>query len=147
MGKKNRGALPRKHEVPRKNNSAPLIVMGIILVGLFIWIVTGLAGSPSAPQADGPLAEEKDGIQVVIMNLSTAGYNPNSFMVKKGLPVMVRTTSTADAGCVRGIMIPDFGVNVALDTGSDTFTFTPDKTGTFRFTCQMKMSSGTIKVI
>jgi len=81
------------------------------------------------------------------MELSAAGYSPNNITVKKGVPVTIETNAAADAGCVRGLMIPDFNINKALDVGEDSFTFTPDKTGSFTFTCQMKMSNGTITVI
>jgi len=146
MGKKSsRNKRPNQQEY-RTAGSAPLIVMAVLLAGLAIWIVAGLAG-PSATQEPAPMAEERNGIQVVSMNLSSAGYNPNSFTVRKGIPVQINTDSTADAGCVRGIMIPDFDINEALDVGQDSFTFTPDKTGTFTFTCQMRMSSGTFTVI
>ncbi|MBU7005727.1 plastocyanin domain-containing protein [Peptococcaceae bacterium DYL19] len=67
--------------------------------------------------------------------------------MKKGIPVEVRTNSSADAGCVSGLMIPDFDINKALDVGQDSFTFVPDKAGTFEFTCEMRMSSSTLTVI
>ncbi len=129
----------------KKNSQIPLIVMGIVLVVLALWIASAVVSS--APPEPAPLAEQRNGVQVVSLDLSTAGYSPNNITVKKGLPVEVRTNATADAGCVRGLMIPDFGINKALDVGQDSFTFVPDKTGTFEFTCQMKMSSGTLTVI
>lgn len=122
--------------------------MAIGIVGLAVWIVASAARSGSGA-GTGPAVAAKvtDGVQEISMDLSPAGYSPNNITVKKGIPVKINTNATADAGCVRGIMIPDFNINVALDVGSDSFTFTPDKTGTFEFTCQMKMSRGTITVI
>ena len=143
MGKNKKN--PRKVNINKKRNT-PLIVLGAILVVLAVWIISAVAGS-SAPPQPAPLAAQQNGTQIISMELSPAGYSPNNFTVKKGIPVQIKTNATSDAGCVRGIMIPDFSINEALDVGQDSFTFTPDKTGTFKFTCQMKMSSGTFTVI
>ncbi|MHB9093568.1 MAG: cupredoxin domain-containing protein, partial [Eubacteriales bacterium] len=123
----------KKGRSERASTTTPLIVMGIVMIGLVVWIVSSLArsGSPPAPAA---LAQELNGVQVISMDLSASGYSPNNFAVKKGIPVRVNTNSTSDAGCVRGIMIPDFNINKPVDIGQDTFTFMPDKTGTFPFT-------------
>jgi len=129
----------------QKKSQTPLIVMGITLAVLAVWIASAVVGS--APPEPAPLAEQRGGTQIVSLDLTTGGYSPNNITVKKGIPVEVRTNSTADAGCVRGLMIPDFGINVALDIGQDFFTFVPDKAGSFEFTCQMRMSSGTLTVI
>lgn len=139
----------KKHQVyKQKSKKAPIIIMSVVLAGLFIWIVSQVSGSGTTSLASGSAvtATQENGVQVISMNLSTAGYSPNNITVKKGVPLRIETNATSDAGCVRGIMIPDFNINKALNVGQDSFTFTPDKTGTFTFTCQMKMSTGTITV-
>lgn len=134
-------------KIQKKPNKTPIIVMTGILVVLFIWIMSQLSGAGNPFSSGSPVAAtSKNGVQVIAMQLSAAGYSPNNITVKKGVPVRIETNATSDAGCVRGLMIPDFNINKALDVGQDSFTFTPDKTGTFNFTCQMKMSTGTITV-
>lgn len=141
-----------KHKKPRaiiqnKPNKTPVIVMTSILVVLFIWIMSQLSGPGNPLSSNSPVAATSDnGVQVVAMKLTAAGYSPNNITVKKGVPVRIETDATSDSGCVRGFMIPDFNINKALDVGKDSFTFTPDKTGSFPFSCQMKMSTGTINV-
>lgn len=142
MGK-NKKSRARIH---KKSNKTPIIVMTIVLAGLFVWIVSQVTGSGSPFSSTPVAATQENGVQVIAMRLSAAGYSPNNITVKKGVPVRIETNATADAGCVRGVMIPDFSINKALDVGEDSFTFTPDKTGTFPFSCQMKMSTGTITV-
>jgi len=80
-------------------STTPLIIMAVALVALAVWIISRLAG-PASPPSPPPVAEERNGVQVISMDLSTAGYSPNRFTVKKGIPVQVYTNSTADAGCV-----------------------------------------------
>ncbi|MDA8235293.1 MAG: cupredoxin domain-containing protein [Clostridia bacterium] len=135
--------------------------MGLLLVILFIFIVKGLSsavtpssstsGSSTASNSTSPTgsatAEIKGKVQEVSLNISAAGYNPNKLVVRKGIIVRILTSSTADAGCERGVMIPDFNINEPLDIGSDVLEFTPDKTGTFEFMCQMRMTKGILEVI
>jgi len=87
-----------------------------------------------------------NGKQEVALEVSAAGYNPNRIVVKSGVPVVLKTNSTADAGCVRGIMIPEFNINEPVDIGADTLEFTPTKTGEFQLMCQMRMSTATLVV-
>ncbi len=130
-----------------KPKSTPLIVMSIVLLVLVGWITIKVANSNIASAANAVSAQQANGIQTLAMNLSAAGYSPNNITVKAGIPVRIKTNATADAGCVRGIMIPDFNINQPVNIGQDSFTFTPTKKGTFPFSCQMKMSKGTINVI
>jgi len=149
MGKKNK---VRKNQ---ENQSRKYILggMGLVLVILFIFIVQGLTSTTTPPSVTGSstsgssTAEVKDGVQLITLNVSAAGYNPDKLVVKKGIPVRITTNSSADAGCVRGLMIPDFNINEPLEIGQDTLEFTPDKTGTFEFMCQMRMSKGTLEVV
>lgn len=133
--------------VHKRSDKTPIVVMTGILVVLFFWIMSQLSGPANRVPSGPPVAATfRDGVQIIAMQLSASGYNPNNITVKKGIPVRLETNATSDAGCVRGVMIPDFNINKALDVGKDSFTFTPEKTGTFRFSCQMKMSTGTITV-
>lgn len=153
MGKNNR---VRKNP---GNQSKNLILggMGVVLVILFIAIVVGVSsnstpapsttGTTTASPTSSSTAELKNGVQEVALNISAAGYNPSKLVVKKGVPVKILTNSTKDAECIRGIMIPDFNINEPLDIGNDTLEFTPDKTGTFEFMCQMRMSKGILEVV
>ncbi len=142
------------------NRSKKIILggMGTALVVLFIIIVITVSNNNSSSQSGPPnttpsspsgsiTAEIKNGVQEVTMDVTAAGYNPAKIVVKKGIPVKISTKSTEDAGCVRGIMFPAFNLNEALEIGNDTLEFTPDKTGTFEFMCQMRMSKGVLEVV
>ncbi len=130
-------------------NKNPIIIMSVILVGLFIWIMSQLSGpgTPLATSNQPVTAPVVNGVQMLSMNLTAAGYEPNNITLKKDIPVQINTNATADAGCVRGLMIPDFDINKALDVGQDSFVFIPNKTGNFEFSCQMRMSTGTINIV
>lgn len=62
-------------------------------------------------------------------------FIPSTVTVKKGQKVKLVITSTDVA---HGIGIPDFGVSAALAVGkTTTLEFTPDKTGSFTFFCNV----------
>jgi len=49
-------------------------------------------------------------------------------------------------GCMKTILIPEFGVQKTLSAGDNVIEFTPTKSGTFDFTCGMGMGRGKIIV-
>lgn len=139
-------AKKRKGPAPAKSNKNILIILGAVAAALFIYIVVTVTGGGSVDPGKATAAVSTGSGQEVALEVSEYGYKPDVIKVKKGVPLTVRTNSTANAGCVRGLMIPEFSINKALAVGADSFTFTPDKTGTFEFTCQMRMSKGTLIV-
>lgn len=133
---------------PAKNNRTIIIVtLGLVALVALGFMVNGLINT-GRDASNGVNAQLVGNEQVINMKVTAAGYEPNYIVVKKGVPVKIVTDSTADAGCVRGFMMPDLGVpNKPLLEGKDEITFTPDKAGEYTFTCQMKMSSGKVKVV
>ncbi|MFZ5640680.1 MAG: cupredoxin domain-containing protein [Bacillota bacterium] len=136
----------KRRPAPDKSKKNVMLFLGIVAAGLLVYIVMTVSGGNKADPAKATAAVMNNGVQEVALDVSEYGYKPDVIKVKKGVPVTVRTNSTPNAGCVRGMMIPDFNINKALDVGADSFTFTPDKEGAFEFMCQMRMSKGTLIV-
>lgn len=87
--------------------------------------------------------EEK---QIIKSKLSTRRY-PN-ITVKKGIPVQweIEADETSLTGCNYRMILRDFGLGVELGYGTNVIEFTPNKKGTFQYSCWMGMITGTIKV-
>jgi cytochrome c oxidase subunit 2 len=67
-------------------------------------------------------------------------YSPAQITVKKGTPVVLELTSEDSR---HGFNLPDFRVRADLRPGTVTrVTFSPDKTGTFTFACDVFCGSG-----
>lgn len=127
----------------RNKSKSPVYIgfalVAIVLIG-FIWsgVSSGKAGT----------AVVSNGKQVVNIKATAAGYSPSEITVKKGIPLEMNFDVSADAGCVGGVVVKDYGINKALTLGAKgTITFTPDKVGTTQFSCQMYMSTGNINVV
>jgi plastocyanin len=82
------------------------------------------------------------------LNITVDGsYSPNSLVLTVGTPVRLKFVRKDTGGCTSKVLIPDFNIAQNLPEGqTTTIEFTPTKAGTYKFTCGMKMVSGTILV-
>lgn len=90
----------------------------------------------------------EQGVQVMEMEASRYGYSPTSFTVKAGIPVRWEINNTGASGCTnaiiaRGLINGEF----PLRSGMNVVEFTPEKPGTYKFSCWMGMVGGFIRVI
>lgn len=139
-------AKKRNRPAPAKSNRNILLILGGIAAALLVYILVTVTGGSSVDPKNATAAVLTGSGQEVALEVTEYGYKPDVIKAKRGVPLTIRTNATENAGCVRGLMISDFNINKALAVGPDSFTFTPDKAGTFEFTCQMKMSKGTLIV-
>ena len=75
-------------------------------------------------------------------------YTPNSFTVKKDVPVELEIdTKLVIRGCMSTMVLPDYNVAHLLTMGKTTLKFTPTKTGVTPFTCSMGSKQGEFIVV
>lgn len=93
-----------------------------------------------------PNLEVVDGVQVVNSTLQPGRY-PN-ITVQVGVPVkwVIDAPEGSINGCNNRILIQDYGIGYTFHTGENVIEFTPDKTGTVRYSCWMGMIRGNIFV-
>lgn len=118
-----------------------MISQGGSLSGLFL-----LSGGSEAVQEE-EMAEIADGVQIVNSTLAPGRY-PN-ITVQAGVPV--RWIIDAPAGSINGcnykMIIKEYGVEYAFEQGENVIEFTPEKAGTYGYTCWMGMIRGNIFVV
>jgi len=90
---------------------------------------------------------DADGYQVIKMNVTSRGWEPNSLVVKKGVPVKWEINVLELTGCNNEILVKDYGLDIKLKQGLQTVEFTPQNTGTVGFSCWMGMIRGQFVVI
>jgi plastocyanin domain-containing protein len=74
-------------------------------------------------------------------------YRPSSLKLKKGIPARLTFIRTSDETCGQQIVLPAYGITRDLPLNQPVaVTFTPKRTGTFSFTCGMRMMRGKIIV-
>ncbi|WP_027627887.1 sulfite exporter TauE/SafE family protein [Ruminiclostridium cellobioparum] len=132
-----------------KVSAALVLILGIVMLN------RGLALSGfntnivfGATPATGGIAKLEGDVQIVNTQLESGRYAP--IIVQKGIPVKW-TISAAQSelnGCNNSINIPEYGIeNKKLAAGENVIEFTPDKEGTFVYTCWMGMITSNIKVV
>lgn len=75
------------------------------------------------------------------------GYSPAHVRVSAGEPVRIVFDRQETSGCSEEVVIPDFGIRRFLPAHQKTpVEFTPERPGSFEFTCGMGMLRGRITV-
>ena len=132
------------------------VLIGVfVLVGfVFFAVIIGLTSSqptidnsnnnPNNSNTNVQFVPEQNGYQII--NLSFQGYNysPSTFNVKAGKPVRIIADMQKLTGCYSSLTIPSIGVKKIFRQGDNTVEFTPEKKGTYDFSCYMGMGRGQI---
>ncbi|MEK7158711.1 MAG: cupredoxin domain-containing protein [Patescibacteria group bacterium] len=78
--------------------------------------------------------------KTIAMTAKQFEFSPSAITVKKGTPVKLLITSQ---DVTHGFSLPEFNVSASLAPGkTTTVEFTPDKIGTFPFSCNIICGSG-----
>ena len=87
-----------------------------------------------------------NGYQEINMDVTASGWSPNSFVLKKGVPVKWNINVKELTGCNNEIIVRDYNLDFKLKKGMQTIEFTPDKAGTVQWSCWMGMIPGSFVV-
>ena len=74
-------------------------------------------------------------------------YFPDILKARKGVPLRIRVYRDENSACTEELVFSDFGIRATLAAFDTTLvSFTPDRTGSFTFSCGMDMVHGTLLV-
>jgi plastocyanin domain-containing protein len=115
----------------------------VTLLGIcaIIWInwYFFLAGSTAVAAAAGGVGPQRVRIEV------KGGYSPAVVRVRVGRPVRLEFYRDETSGCTEEVVLPDFGIRTFLPPHRSTpVEFTPERAGTYEFTCGMGMVRGRV---
>jgi hypothetical protein len=141
---------PPQPKYSGKSILAALAVTAILAIG-YGWAThaSSLSLIPSASAAgdsSGDTAKMEGGYQVIHMNVTAYGWEPNRFVLKKGVPVKWVIDGQQITGCNSGIRVPSLGLSFQNRKGMNTVEFTPAEAGTIPWSCQMGMIKGSFIV-
>ncbi len=132
-----------------------VLILGLIMLNRGLTMIgspynyeslkTKIIGGDSIAVGTSPVAIT-NGVQEVNMDVSGSGYSPNSFVLKKGVPVKWNINVKQLTGCNSELIANNFNIDINLKQGLNTAEFTPDKVGTFSFSCGMGMLKGSFIV-
>lgn len=106
---------------------------------LLLWFFFGRRKAAAARTGSG-------GVQELAITVQ-GGYSPANIVVKQGVPVRLTFRRMETSSCSERVVFPDFNLSRKLpEHEAVTVEFTPDKDGTYSFTCGMGMYKGTLIV-
>lgn len=99
--------------------------------------------------ARGPAATARvaaGGAQEVVITVQ-GGYAPAEVRLKKDVPARLVFDRQETSSCSEEVVLPDFGIKKFLPAFQKTVVeLTPEKAGTYEFTCGMSMLRGRLVV-
>lgn len=122
---------------------AAFIVGGILIGVVVLFAFKAVAGKTNESST---AVLRAGGAQEVTLTLGAIGYEPDPIRVKAGIPVRITVDLGSVKGCTASVVMPSFGVRKRAVPGDNVIEFTPDKPGTYPFSCSMGMSQGIIVV-
>ena len=117
-----------------------VLVAGLATVGWVNWyFFIARATTVSAASTAGGVQEVK--IQV------RSGYDPARVTARRGVPLRLVFDRQETSGCSEEIVFPDFGIRRYLPAHESTAVeLTPERAGSYEFTCGMGMLRGKLIV-
>lgn len=135
----------------QKATAVVILAIGISYVGntLALYNLLPSFTSSSAAEVDESLLPPiVNGKQVVNMSVTSSGYEPNSLVVRSGVPVLWKIEGLEVFGCQSALRAPITGKDIInVREGEQEIEFTPVSKGTFAFSCSMGMFRGQFRVI
>jgi plastocyanin domain-containing protein len=139
-----------------KINNKGKISKTTIILGVAAFVVIAVFGFISASALSGgekttntgntATSENIEEVQTAVLQYTNYEYKLTPNTLKKGVPVKITVDTNTVVGCMRDIVISDFGVRKRVTPTDNIIEFTPDKDGTFWIVCSMNMGRGTFSV-
>jgi len=138
-----------------KFSAVIVLVLGLVMLNRGLTVlgspysfesIKGTVINPTSNLVSGNSVVIKDGIQEINMDVDASGYHPNSFVLKKGVPVKWNINVKELTGCNQELVARNYNIDLNLKQGMQTAEFTPDKAGTIGFSCGMGMLHGSFVV-
>lgn len=80
--------------------------------------------------------------QIIEMHVNNSGFSPNTFTIKKNVPVKWIVKGDQLTGCTNKIIVPSLNISQSLSAGDNNIEFTPKNSGAIPFSCWMGMITG-----
>ena len=104
-------------------------------------------GNEATAAAPGVVADYDGNAQTINMGMNLAGYDPNEFVLRKGVPTRWIIDGSNARGCISVIQIPKLRLQRRLTSGQNIIEFNPTETGALSFSCGMGMYRGVFNVV
>lgn len=94
----------------------------------------------------GNVVVDSEGYQTIEMDVTRDGWSPDSFVLKKDVPVKWIINGKEITGCNNAIQVPKLGLEFDIEKGKQVIEFMPTEEGVISWSCWMGMIPGTFIV-
>ena len=134
-----------------KVSAMVVIVLGVVMLsrGMTLSGVGFNLNSVSAaliPGSAQDAASLSGGVQEINMTVTSSGWTPDTFVLKKDVPVRWNIDVKQLTGCNKEIIVPAYDLDIKLKQGLNVVEFTPTQEGTVSWSCWMGMIPGSFVV-
>jgi len=137
-----------------KITAAVLVVLGLVslngglnLLGFPYSFSQTSVLSQKTTKDQSKIPADFDTIQKVVIDVNSSGYQSDTLVLKKGVPVEITLIAKNSYSCANAFTIPSLNIQKVLPSnGSDTIKFTPQKSGQLAYSCSMGMYRGNFMV-
>lgn len=121
------------------NQLVVAVLSALVWTALIWWFFFGPRKAASAHRGSGGAQELSVTVQ--------GGYSPSRIVVRQGVPLRLKFRRLESASCSERVIFPDFDIAKRLPENEETvIAFTPERSGTYTFSCGMGMYQGTLVV-
>ena len=94
-----------------------------------------------------PTAAMENGAQIIKMSQTASGYAPNTFTIRKGVPVRWVIDGQDPYSCSSALVVSKLNISKRLTKGENVVEFTAQDSGVIKFSCAMGMYTGVFNVV
>ncbi len=133
----------------QKTMGVVIVLIGVLYFSNFLTLNGVVVGIQNTAQKniDNTGVTIENGVQIVRMKVNGYGYTPDTFEIKKGIPVKWIIDGENVYGCQGALLSPKIQVRTVLNPGENVIEFTPQEAGIVPFSCSMGMYRGQFTVI
>ncbi|HUZ91529.1 MAG TPA: sulfite exporter TauE/SafE family protein [Methylocella sp.] len=131
---------------------AVMINRGLILAGTGYDLQSALTSASSElgfARTPYPTSPVENNVQIIRMDVTKSGFEPNHFVLRRGIPVKWIIDGKELTECNKRIVVPKLGLEFDIKKGMQTIEFTPNETGDIfiPWSCWMGMLHGQFEVV
>ena len=133
-----------------KISAIVVLILGLIMLNRGLTVVgsnysfKSITGAVIGQDSQGSYLEGD--YQVIQMKVDASGWTPDTFTLKKGVPVKWEIDVEELTSCNNEIIVNEYDLRIKLNKGLNVVEFLPDKEKTVQWSCWMGMIPGTFIV-
>ena len=123
------------------------LILGAVILGVVIFLVFSVMGSKEGGGGAITSGGKQGSAQKVTLRAQGGQYILDPPTLKTGVPVKMVVDLSTVQGCLRSIVIPEWGIRKLVSEGDNVIEFTPSTPGNFGMSCSMGMGRGTVTIV